>query len=583
MEEDEMESFYSDKDSYQDFKEKDTKKNKHKQKDKDKEKHKNKDKDKNKNKDKHKNKDEDKEKHKNKDNDGNKHKDKDKDKNKNKDNERHKLNGIKPIENVIDFAGQKFREIFHIKPKGKSIDSEILDNTVKLYNASRDQYGIYPYSRVRRFWEYTMLLMSCISLMEIPFDWLFDFPRTKAYVFSALALDAFYFADLYVFYHTGILVCGIVRTDKESIMKSLKRWKKFIYWIVPWPFYIIGYLLHNNYVYDALVLLKFLRILRLVDAHNEIRNKIIIYGAASTMYILLCYLLLIVQYLACTWWAIGKYQNGTNTWLIQSGVAEYSKISQYFRTYYYITTTITTIGYGDLHPYNFNEILIFIFIELIGCFYYNFFISMMVTIVADPLKLAFYRQFRSVYQTLKSQGLDDDAIHEVLVYSEYIWDKDKDRSEFYDAALTLPISLQKRLELALHMEVFNMVNSLKDKPDYALEKVAFKLKPRIFSPGENLIVNGQVSKKMIFVKSGKMSAYSTTGSLVQTLNGTNGCVLGEPSLLLGRSETVTVIADTFVEAFILTKEDYDDIPEIHPQIDDIQNNPVLSAFTQVHL
>lgn len=80
-----------------------------------------------------------------------------------------------------------------------------------------------------------------------------------------------------------------------------------------------------------------------------------------------------------------------------------------------------------------------------------------------------------------------------------------------------------------------------------------------------------------------MSAYSTTGSLVQTLNGTNGCVLGEPSLLLGRSETVTVIADTFVEAFILTKEDYDDIPEIHPQIDDIQNNPVLSAFTQVHL
>lgn len=530
------------------------------------EKKKRKRKNKSKNKEKKKNKEKPKDKPKNNDDKKDKHKDKHKDKNR-----------------FGELAVDKFKEIFHIKTRDKSIDSEILDNTVRLYKASRDNFGIYPYSLERRFWEYTMLLMSCISLMELPFEWLFNFPKTKRYVFPALAIDIFYFADLYVFYHTGILVSGIVRTDKESIMKSLKRWKKAIYWIVPWPFYIIGYLVHNDYVYNALVLIKVLRIVRLIDAHHEIRNKIIIYGAASTMYILLCYLLLIVQYLACIWWAVGNYQKGNNTWLIQSGVAEYSKISQFFRTYYYITTTITTIGYGDLHPYNMTEMIVIIFIELIGCFYYNFFISMMVTIIADPVLLTFYRSFRSIYLTLKSQGLNDNSIHEVLVYSEYIWDKDKDRSEFYDAVSELPISLQKRLELALHMEVFNMVNSLKDKPDYALEKVAYKLKPRIFSPGENLITNGQVSQKMVFIKSGKMSAYSSTGSLVQNLDGKNGCVLGEPSLLLGRSETVTVIADTFVEAFILTKEDYDDIPEIHPQIGDIQNNPILSAFARVHL
>lgn len=519
-------------------------------------------------------------------------KDKKKNKDKPKDNpapkgnkkDKHKeKKGRGPIEKVGEFAVDKFKGIFHIKTKDKSIDSEILDNTVKLYKASQDNFGIYPYSFKRRFWEYTMLLMSCISLMELPFEWLFNFPKTKQYVLPALAIDVFYLADLYVFYHTGILIAGIVRTDKPSIMKSLKTWRKAIYWIVPWPFYIIGFLVHNDYIYNALVLIKVLRIVRLIDAHHEIRNKIIIYGAASTMYILLCYLLLIIQYLACIWWAVGHFQKGNDTWLIQSGVADYSKISQFFRTYYYITTTITTIGYGDLHPYNLKETIVIIFIELIGCFYYNFFISMMVTIIADPVKLTFYRTYRSIYLTLKSQGLNDDSIHEVLVYSEYIWDKDKDRTEFYDAVSELPISLQKRLELALHMEVFNMVNSLKDKPDYALEKVAYKLKPRIFSPGENLITNGQVSQKMIFIKSGRMSAYSSTGSLVQNLDGKNGCVLGEPSLLLGRSETVTVIADTFVEAFILTKEDYDDIPEIHPQIGDIQNNPILSAFAQVHL
>lgn len=459
----------------------------------------------------------------------------------------------------------------------------VINNTIKFYKASQDSYGIYPYRKSRRFWEYAMLLVSTISLMELPFDWVFNFDRTAAYVLPALALDAFYFADLYVVYHTGVLIHGVVRTDKETIVKSFKLGKKIVYWIVPWPFYLIGFLIHNNIVYDILVGIKLLRFLRLHDAYYAIRNKIIVYGAISRMYALFCFLLIIIQYFACIFWATAYYEHSDKTWLKLTGTDQYSKFSQYLRTFYYITTTVLTIGYGDIHPFTLNEMCVVIFIELIGVIYYNFFLSTMVSIIADPVNSEFFKRFKSLYTTLRSQGLTNTSLHEVLTYYEYVWDKDKNRTEFFDAASKLPLALQKKLELALHMEVFNSVDALRNKPEAALEKVAISLQPRIFSPSEILLRAGHVSRRMLFITNGKMSAYSAQGSLLQTLDGAKGCVLGEPSLILGRSETATIIAETFVEAFELTKEDYDDIPEIHPPTESLPNNPILSSVARIHL
>ena len=454
----------------------------------------------------------------------------------------------------------------------------------QFYMTSQDPYGIYPYKGIRRAWEYVMFIMSMVSIWEIPFDWTFKFERTASYVLPALAIDIFFIFDLYVFYHTGILSYGVVSLDKKSILRSIPTWKMVIYWTAPWPFYLIGWFSKSRLAYNILVLFKALRILRLYNAHSVIRNSIVYISPFSRIFTLFGFLLTIIQYCTCAFWAAGYYQKDYDkSWIVQSGLDGQPLFTQYFHTLYFISTTVLTIGYGDLHPYTFDELLTIIVIEFLGVLYYNYLVSNFVSIIADPTRSSFYKSFRNIYSTFRSHGLTNASLHELLTFYEYVWAKDKNRTEFYNAASKLPDGLQKKLELALHMEVFNSVESLRDKPEAALEKVALALKPRIFTPGDCLVKAGHVSKRMYFITNGRLNAYSSLGSLLQTMDGVHGCVLGEPSLILGRSEAATVIAETFVEAFELSKADYDEIPELHPALDDIQNNPILSAVANVHL
>ena len=102
------------------------------------------------------------------------------------------------------------------------------------------------------------------------------------------------------------------------------------------------------------------------------------------------------------------------------------------------------------------------------------------------------------------------------------------------------------------------------------------LQPRIFTPGDFLIKSGRVSNRMYFVTEGKVDMINTSGALINVLDGANGCVLGESSIINGSAESASAIAETYVEAFELMKEDFDQIAELHPQL----QNGLMPRTTQ---
>jgi CRP-like cAMP-binding protein len=153
-----------------------------------------------------------------------------------------------------------------------------------------------------------------------------------------------------------------------------------------------------------------------------------------------------------------------------------------------------------------------------------------------------------------------------LKYYEYVWERDRDRGEFYETVTKLPLGLQKRLALALHMEVFTRVDVLRGANDDALEEVAMALRQRVFTPGDCIIRAGKVSNRMFFGTAGKVNVISTTGMVLTSLDGASGFVLGEQSVLAGAEEQGTAIAETYVEVFELLKTDFDAIVAAHPEV-----------------
>jgi CRP-like cAMP-binding protein len=57
-----------------------------------------------------------------------------------------------------------------------------------------------------------------------------------------------------------------------------------------------------------------------------------------------------------------------------------------------------------------------------------------------------------------------------------------------------------------------------------------------------------------------------TGGIITSFDGASGFVLGEASVLGGAEEPTSAIAETYVEAFELMKEDIDEIVESHPDL-----------------
>ncbi|OHT07033.1 cation channel family protein [Tritrichomonas foetus] len=426
-------------------------------------------------------------------------------------------------------------------------------------------YGIYPYQIKRRIWEYIMYFLSMTCLWELPFEWFFNIERTIWYILPALIIDVFYLADCFIVMRTGYLQNGVIILDKEHIKGHISKWRLIIYWLSPWPYYLIGWFIGNDVVFRVLVSLKCLRFLRLYDALQIINDTLVYISPISRMISLFCGIFTIAHYCACIFWYTGYFEVPNRSWLDSADIITKPKAIQYFHTLYYITTTILTIGYGDLHPYTFPEVCVVICIEAVGVFFYNYLVSNMVSIVANPTRNSFLTKYHRIYSAFKYRGVSDESMEELLRYYEYVWERDHDRADFYETASKMPEKLQKKLELSLHGEVFTKVEALRGADEDSLEKVAMALRPRIFTPNDFIIKAGRVSGRIFFITEGKVAVINANGQTINTFDGSTGCVFGDVSMLTGAEEVASAIAETYVEAFELLKEDFDRIVEEHPQ------------------
>ena len=427
----------------------------------------------------------------------------------------------------------------------------------------QETYGIYPYHPLRRTWEYAMYIVCLLSLWELPFEWFFNFPLRWYWILPALFMDALCFADNFIYERTGVLHYGLIELDRESIRGDLKMWKRVIFWMTPWPLYLLGFFMNNRLVFRILVCLKILRIVRLVDARNRINDTLIYISPISKISILFSILFSIVHVCTCIFWFIGNQELPGESWLTNVvQISDKDEFVQYIHTFYYATTTILTIGYGDIHPYTFAEILCVICMEACGVLFYNFLVSSMVSIVANPSKTSFMSRYHRIYAAFKWRGVSDEALLELLRYYDYVWEQDRNQLDFYETVQKMPESLQKRLALALHLSTFNKIEKLRNCDLDILESIALALKPKVFTPGDYLIKAGRVSSRLYILAEGTVDVISREGLRLKTFDGSAGVIIGESSLVTGQEEPASIMANTYVEAFELSKDEFEEISEL---------------------
>ena len=87
--------------------------------------------------------------------------------------------------------------------------------------------------------------------------------------------------------------------------------------------------------------------------------------------------------LACLWFLVAKLQDfSPSTWVVRYEYTETSTAEQYLASLYFIVTTITTVGYGDITSKNPAEQVFCMVLMLIGVIAYSMAISSITNIMS---------------------------------------------------------------------------------------------------------------------------------------------------------------------------------------------------------
>ena len=266
----------------------------------------------------------------------------------------------------------------------------------------------------------------------------------------------------------------------------------------------------NNQLF-ALTVIKLLKIFKTMTC-NSLLNRIIKFcdksrffyewkGLFSSAFVIISSL----NFCTCFFIFIGN--NESQGWIILNNLQDKNFVDIYITGLYYLMTTLTTVGYGDISPLNFFEKAYGIFILIVGICAY----SWIVTYISNYIKkynekfidfeekMKVLREIKLEYPNL-GKGLYD-RIKRYLNYN-----KSEYKINLKFILESLPSSLQNNLIIEIYKPIIKNFQFFKsfENSDFFV-KIVTSLKPILSMKDDILIQEGDIIEDIIFIKKGVLT------------------------------------------------------------------------------
>ena len=299
------------------------------------------------------------------------------------------------------------------------------------------------------------------------------------------------------------LICSIPFYSIFGVLERNKNYNKF---------FLINLSIKLDNLYRMFEFLKLLKLFKIVDKKRNLAiNNIVKFLEEYTIFenyefIFEVFLSISVIHIT-TCLNIFISRNSFPNWIIVNNLVESSFISIYFTSFYFIITTFTTVGYGDITGKTIKEIIFKIFLLIFGIMSYSWIISNLSNMISEKNNLTkiFNDKVRILDEIrLKYSEMNDEIYNKIYRYLEYTHLNYKKNSKLIIDSL--PYTLKNTLLNEMYKPLINNFNFFKNfkNSSFVLEIVR-KLYPIRAYKNEILLDQGDLIENMIFIKEGRLN------------------------------------------------------------------------------
>ncbi|KAF4080410.1 hypothetical protein AMELA_G00170990 [Ameiurus melas] len=446
---------------------------------------------------------------------------------------------------------------------------------------------IHPYSDFRFYWDLVMLFLMMSNLVILP--WcitFFEDQNTLPWIMFNMASDTLFLIDLILNFRTGIPEddnSHIILDPQVIRRRYLQSWflVDFISSIPVDYFFIAVDLearLESAEVYrtaralrivrftkilSLLRLLRLSRLIRYIHQWEEIFHMTYDLASAVIRIVnLIGMMLLLCHWDGCLQFMVPMLQDfPQDCWVSKNNMVNATWEEQYSYALFMAMSHMLCIGYGAQAPERMTDVWLTMMSMIVGATCYAMFLGHAANLVQslDASHRQYQEKYKQVEQYMSFHKLPAELRQRIHDYYEHrfqgkMFDEDNILGELSDPLKEEIVSFNCR-ELVANMPLFG------NGDPHFVTVLLTKLRFEVFLPGDIIIREGTLGRKMYFIQHGCVTVLTRNK---KDKNLSDGCYFGEICLLTSGRRTASVKAETYCRLYSLSVDSFNEVLEEHP-------------------
>ncbi|CAD8108695.1 unnamed protein product [Paramecium primaurelia] len=279
---------------------------------------------------------------------------------------------------------------------------------------------------------------------------------------------------------------------------------------------------------------------------------------------LLFFINLLAHFIACIWHYIGLNTIDDNhNWLDSKQIRGESNFIKYIHSFYWSVVTMVTVGYGDITPQNYLEMILCIIIMFLSCGVYAYSLNTIGQIISilnhesDKLE----RSFRTLNKYFRQHNIKDELQSRIKNYLEYkLKEEEKSNQNVYKILDQLSNHLRFKIISEIYQSMLSKCPLLQTNfSKSTLQNSTSFLETLNYEPDDFIInQNTENENALYFIDQGTVELYEQR-TKTQLTEFTSGESFGEYEFFTNSQAQFTYKCKTHTRVFKLSRSKFLDI------------------------